>query len=413
MKHKYKINIDPPVPSDAQIDRHKDFGRTLAAYHNLTQPIYRKPLYKNPKAFIGLVLILTIAGLVFWAVEDEEKEKAKEKELMELPMDVKMAQENSFLKAPAQGIALQRVGFDIVGNKAQKITLNDGSVLTIPANAFELPSDMQPENVYLQATQAHSIAEVIAMGLPMQTDGKLIDPAKILEIKAFVPHAIGSRKEVTLAPGTKITIEVPVADNALQARQLFTLDPKTHVWNSAATAPIQPQPKRSNRVSLDPNDGFGVVEYDAKGHVIPKPKANTPKDEQPIQVLQFEMAQLGIVCLGELQGQPIGSVTYKARFTDPAGQPLRLLTLYGITKRRNTVAFLWPKSADFAFDLQVAPNLPNSYVGFLPDGRLATISNVGALDDSQDVHVLQMQVSAAPVKDLQELTQLIDGLAGL
>ena len=69
MKHKYKINIDQPVPSDAQIDRHKDFGRTLAAYHNLTQPIYRVPLYKNPKAFIGLVLIFTIAALVFCSAE--------------------------------------------------------------------------------------------------------------------------------------------------------------------------------------------------------------------------------------------------------------------------------------------------------------------------------------------------------
>jgi hypothetical protein len=413
MKHKYKINIDPPVPSDAQIDRHKDFGRTLAAYHNLTQPIYRKPLYKNPKAFMGLVLIFTIAALVFWAVEDEEKDKAKEKELLELPLEVKMAQENSFLKAPARGIAVQSEGFDIVGTNAQKITLTDGSTLTIPADAFELPSDMRPEDVYLQVTQMHSIAEVIAMGLPMQTDGKLIDPATILEIRAFIPHAIGSRKEVALASNAKITVEVPVAANALQARQLFTLDPKTHAWRSAAAAPIQPHPKKSNRVSIDPNDGFGVVEYDAQGQVIPKPKANTPKGEQPIQVLQFDLAQLGILCLGELQAQPIGSVAYKARFTDPARQPLRLLTLYGIAKGRNTVEFLWPKSADFAFDLHLAPGQNVSYVGFLPDGRLATLRNIGAMPETQAVQVLQMQVSAAPVKDLPELTQLIDSLTGL
>ena len=49
MKHKYKINIDQPVPSDDKIAQHKDFGRILADYRNLTEPIYNRPLYKNPK----------------------------------------------------------------------------------------------------------------------------------------------------------------------------------------------------------------------------------------------------------------------------------------------------------------------------------------------------------------------------
>ncbi len=413
MKHKYKINIDQPVPSDAQIDRHKDFGRTLAAYHNLTQPIYRVPLYKNPKAFIGLVLILTIAGLVFWAVEEEDKEKAKEKERMELPADVRMAEENSFLKAPISALQVPAVTLDFDGSKPQKLALADGTTMSLPANSFGRPDGIMAQKpIHLKVRQVNSIAELISLGLPMYTEGKLISPTDVIEISA-TNDGVEGPETLILSPNAKISIEVPVADDALQARQLFTLDPKTHAWRSAAAAPITPHAKPSNKAMINGNDGFGVVEYDAQGNIIPQKKATVPAGEKPIQVLQFDLGQLGTVCLGEAIGQASGSVPYKVRFTDPSGQPLRLLTLYGLAKGRNTVEFLWPKSADFAFDINIAPSVTNSYVGFLPDGRLATIQNVVAMPETQDVHVLQMQVSAAPIKDLQELTQLIDGLTGL
>jgi hypothetical protein len=411
MKHKYKINIDQPVPSDEQIARHQDFGRILADYHNLTQPIYRVPLYKNPKAFIGLVLIAVIAGLVFWTVDQENKDKAKENALAAIPAEVKMAEENSFLKAPVAALQVPAVTLDIDAAKPQQLALADGTVLSIPANALGTADGQQATGqVHLQVRQVGSIAELIAMGLPMRMDGKLISPLEVMEITATMDHPEGPQV-LSLAPDAKITIEVPVADNALQARQLFTLDPQARAWRSASAAPIQPREKPSHRAAMPDSDGFGVVEYDAQGHIIPKPR-HTPDGDKPIHVLQFDMGQLGIVCLGEAQGQITGT-THKVRFTDANDQPLRLLTLYGLARGRNTVEFLWPKTADFAFDISIAPSMTHSYVGFLADGRLASVSKVEALPDDQGVQVLKMQVSAAPIKDLQELTQLIDGLAGL
>jgi hypothetical protein len=130
-------------------------------------------------------------------------------------------------------------------------------------------------------------------------------------------------------------------------------------------------------------------------------------------VLQFDMPQMGIACLGESAPQPNGGTPYRARFTNPSGEPLRLLTLYRLMHGRKSVAFLWPQTADYAFELNTAPGVKLSYVGFLPDGRLATLQNVPSDPATEAVQVLKMQVTASPVKDIQELTQLIDQLIGL
>ena len=135
--------------------------------------------------------------------------------------------------------------------------------------------------------------------------------------------------------------------------------------------------------------------------------------DQPIQVLQFELDQVGTICLGETQGQQAAGPNYKARFTDSQGNALHLLTLYGLAEGRNAVAFHWPKTADFAFDVKLAAGTSNSFLGFLSDGRLASISKIAELKPGTEVNVLQMQVSEAPVQDIQELKQLIAQFTGL
>lgn len=413
MKHKYKIKIDPPVPTDEQIAGHKDFGRILADYHNLTQPIYRVPLYKNPKAFMGLVLIMVIAGLVFWEVEREEKELKTQSQTTELPAEIQQAAQNSFRKAPTPTLALPMVPVIIQGDKPQVIALDGGLTLTFPEKPFAT-ADGQPYSgdALVQIRQLHTLPELIAIGIPMQVGGQAISTTRLLEIAAH-PAANDRSTPLQIAKDQSITVEVKVPDDALQARQLFRLDLQKQAWLPASPAPLHPQERKENRASMNANDGFGVVEYDVNGQVIPKPKPGTPSAAAPIHVLQFDLKQLGIICLGETQGQLPGTNTHKVRFTDASGQALRLLTLYGITQGRNTVDFLWPKTADCAFDLQVAPQAKQGFVGFLPDGRIASIQNIPALPSTETVQVLQMQVSAAPVKNLQELTQLIDGMAGL
>ena len=76
-KRKYKIKIDGKRPSNAQIDRHKNFESLLESYKDTTTNLYRRPLYKNPKAFLFLFFIAVVVYLVWNAFEEEAQMKEK------------------------------------------------------------------------------------------------------------------------------------------------------------------------------------------------------------------------------------------------------------------------------------------------------------------------------------------------
>ncbi len=65
MKKRYRIGrSDVPHISSSEIMRYKDMGRLLYNYQRATRPLYRRPLYKDPKAFLALLLILLLVWLL-------------------------------------------------------------------------------------------------------------------------------------------------------------------------------------------------------------------------------------------------------------------------------------------------------------------------------------------------------------
>jgi hypothetical protein len=63
---KYKINRDqknPSVPTKEQMQKYKDFGSLKANYDKTTKrPL--KPIYKDKRFFLGLLIIVIIAYLL-------------------------------------------------------------------------------------------------------------------------------------------------------------------------------------------------------------------------------------------------------------------------------------------------------------------------------------------------------------
>jgi hypothetical protein len=85
---KYRFKKDAQEPSDEQIGRHKDFGRLKANYNQATKPLYKTPLYKNKKVFLGLVLLALIAFLIAEFIDEKvNKEKKSQKEKIEHSRD--------------------------------------------------------------------------------------------------------------------------------------------------------------------------------------------------------------------------------------------------------------------------------------------------------------------------------------
>lgn len=57
--------------SEEEISRYKDFARFRANYDDAVQGIHKKPLYRNPRMFLMLVIILLIAWIISMETERE------------------------------------------------------------------------------------------------------------------------------------------------------------------------------------------------------------------------------------------------------------------------------------------------------------------------------------------------------
>ncbi len=70
---KYTFNKNKkPLPGDDEISKYKDFGKLIHNYQRATKPLYHKPLYKQPKVFIFLVMIVLLALLISHFAEKEK-----------------------------------------------------------------------------------------------------------------------------------------------------------------------------------------------------------------------------------------------------------------------------------------------------------------------------------------------------
>jgi hypothetical protein len=76
MSRRYRISPQGPPPlTDAEIAKHKDARRLIYNYHRATKPLYKRPLYKDPKAFVALLIIVLLAILLAEAVEQDNVEE--------------------------------------------------------------------------------------------------------------------------------------------------------------------------------------------------------------------------------------------------------------------------------------------------------------------------------------------------
>lgn len=76
----YKFNIDPRPPKEEKIAEHRDFGRVMHNYQRMTNPLYRTPLYRYRKIFLGLLLVLVVAFIVSEYGNEQKEEQKKQKQ---------------------------------------------------------------------------------------------------------------------------------------------------------------------------------------------------------------------------------------------------------------------------------------------------------------------------------------------
>ena len=75
MKHRYHISKEGRTElTDTEITKYRDPKKLLYNYQKAKNLLHKKPLYKDPKSFIVLILIVALA--IFIAETAEKNEKA-------------------------------------------------------------------------------------------------------------------------------------------------------------------------------------------------------------------------------------------------------------------------------------------------------------------------------------------------
>ena len=74
---KYKFNTGIKEPSEEKIAKHKDFKKLRANYDEAVKPLYKRPLYKDPKAFVVLLVIGLLTYILVEIFDKEHKDEEK------------------------------------------------------------------------------------------------------------------------------------------------------------------------------------------------------------------------------------------------------------------------------------------------------------------------------------------------
>jgi hypothetical protein len=77
MRTRYRITPEgrSSEPSEQELARYRDPKRLVYNYQIARDRFHKKPLYKDPKAFLALLLIILVALLI---AEAAEKERARQ-----------------------------------------------------------------------------------------------------------------------------------------------------------------------------------------------------------------------------------------------------------------------------------------------------------------------------------------------
>ncbi len=394
MKHNYKFRIDEPAPTDEQIKRHQNFDQVLADYRNMTTPLYRRPLYRNPRAFLGLMLILVIAFLVFQAVEEEEEAN----ELAVVMEQIDQAKENHFLAPATMGFEVTPETFTLESGIARTFELPSGAVVRIPENAF--PTGDAPVEISVRE-YTEPLAAILA-GIPLNyDDNNIAIPSQIFEIKAT-----RSGNPITLAPDAEITIEMTGPRNPETEHDvLYVLDLKEKTWKSSGKdVSAEERALDSPHSPVIIHDGFNVIEYEDDGSIRNQPI--TPDEGDPTGEIQwirsFESTGNGYFLCGRpgIQSEP----NLNLRLTDTTGKTLPVFALYQVSADGQAARTYWPEDSKFTY--HISTSTPGSKLfAFTEAGQLAWAPVPPKGDE--EVVTIQPEISTQPIQDLATLKSIL------
>jgi len=192
----------------------------------------------NFRTFSQLLSLLFVMAIVACQSESPASNESATQDLT-TSTEMKVMAANFEIKPPLDNIDVAYQEFIIEADKAQTITLDNGSSIEIPAQAFVTKTgELVEAPVAISYREFHSPAEIITSGIPMHLtneDGETewMQTAGMFEIKGFA-----NGEEIFIADGKELNVNM--ASKVDGVYDFWYLDTEQQNWTrqgSAATTP--------------------------------------------------------------------------------------------------------------------------------------------------------------------------------
>lgn len=224
----YNFKFNTPVPSSEDINTHKDFDALLNQLDQQPKteagPAPRRWLY-----YISGAVAAALVGL--WAINnssDTNQYQAQAAEYFE---------SQPYVNPPLENVAPKFASQTINATKGGAYTFKNGSVVTVPADAFvDFDGNPVDGEVAIQYKEYHDYVDFFLSGIPLEYDSAgvqyLLESAGMVEI-----YAEQEGKRVNMAPGKEVRVELVseitvAADqhNRLPDFNIYSLDQSKRNW---------------------------------------------------------------------------------------------------------------------------------------------------------------------------------------
>ncbi|MCI4669794.1 MAG: hypothetical protein MRZ79_16790 [Bacteroidia bacterium] len=204
---KYKIHIDKPLPDSKTIQGYKDFDALYDHYQVNTRFEFWRNLYRKPRNFAILAIVVAVGALVLDAARDS-----------------RIQEQDFFLKTPSEGFMPDS---KVINLNEDPYSQEIGSKwnLEIPSGVFvdtfgnEVKGEVSFYYRWLPTAEAW-----IRRGLPMEDSQHMYASKGVLEI-----FASQGKKPLKLLPGKTLSLSVPFEDDS-RNYQPMQLDTLSRTW---------------------------------------------------------------------------------------------------------------------------------------------------------------------------------------
>lgn len=217
-----KIIVDRKKVSAKEIASRRDFDKIVSAIKSPPNPFWNSIKFWGATGTAALTAIF-LTQLIVQQFNLKNNNNAYEQNItLTKNTTHDLAVETPCIQPGIEGFDVPYSTYELVSNEAQSITLENGSVIHIPENAFNA-SPTHP--VLIQARLFEDKTSAFIAGVPMDYKDQAFESAGMIELRG-----IQNGKEVPIAEGKEILVDLILHKDPTENFGFYQLNEETGDW---------------------------------------------------------------------------------------------------------------------------------------------------------------------------------------